>query len=512
MDNGTDSGDAAAAEGIVRHRGLITASVILASMIYALDWTIASVALPHMQGTFSATQDQISWVITSYIVMSAIVLPATGWLSNRFGRKRLFLTSICGFTVFSFFCGLVDTLEAEIAMRILQGAFGAVLIPVSQAIMLDIYPREQHAKAMALWGMGVVLGPVIGPIVGGYLTEYYSWRWVFYINVPIGALAFLGSFLTLPDARPNRGKPFDWRGFLALACAIGALQTMLDRGERLDWFTSTEILIEAGIVGIGFYLFLFHTLTTREPIVHLRLLKDRNYSLGLIFSFLYGMLTLAPIVMLPPLLKELKGFPVIEIGYLLSPRSVGLMLTMIVMGRIAQRVDPRLLIGGGFSLLGVSSWAMAGWSLDFGHFEVIWTGFVQGVGAGLIVVPLSVVTFATLDAVHRTEAAAMWNLVRSAGSSIGISVALFILARMSGISRAELNANITPFNELFRFTGVVGAWGTESLPQLTRLDGEITRQALMIGYIDIFYLFGFAAFAALPVVFFLAKPSVAREP
>jgi len=276
----------------------------------------------------------------------------------------LFLISIFGFTVFSFFCGLVDTLEGEITMRIFQGAFGAVLIPVSQAIMLDIYPQEQHAKAMALWGMGVVLGPVIGPIVGGYLTEYYSWRWVFYINVPVGALAFLGSFLTLPNEPASPGKRFDWFGFLALACAIGALQTMLDRGERLDWFESPEIVIEAGIIAVGFYLFLFHSLTAREPIVHLALLKDRNYSLGLMFSFLYGMLTLAPIIMLPPLLKELKGFPVIEIGYLLSPRSIGLMITMMILGRTAQYLDPRMLIGVGFSLLGISSWAMAGWNLD----------------------------------------------------------------------------------------------------------------------------------------------------
>jgi DHA2 family multidrug resistance protein len=502
-----DSDKNAAAEPIVHHRGLITASVILASMIYAVDWTIASVALPHMQGTFSATQDQISWVITSYIVMSAILLPATGWLSNRFGRKRLFLTAIAGFTVFSFFCGLVDTLEGEITMRIMQGAFGAVLIPVSQAIMLDIYPPKEHAKAMALWGMGVVLGPVIGPVIGGYLTEFYSWRWVFYINVPVGALAFLGSFLTLPNTPPGPSKRFDWFGFLALACAVGALQTMLDRGERLDWFKSTEILIEAGIVGVGFYLFLIHSFTTRDPIINLRLLKDRNYSLGLLFAFLYGMLTLAPLVMMPPLLKELKGFPVIEIGYLLSPRSAGLMITMMVLGRVSQYLDPRMLMGGGFALLGISSWAMAGWSLDVGHFEIIWTGLVQGVGAGMIVIPLSVVTFATLDVVHRTEAAAMWNLVRSAGSSIGISFALFILIRMGGISRAELVANVTPFNENFRFTNVVGIWGKDTLPQLAHLDAEISRQALMIGYNDVFYLFGFAAMAAIPILFFVSKPS-----
>ncbi|MEL0020720.1 MAG: DHA2 family efflux MFS transporter permease subunit [Rickettsiales bacterium] len=495
------------AEHGVANRGLITASAILASMIYALDWTIASVALPHMQGTFSATQDQISWVLTSYIVTSAIIMPSTGWLSDRFGRRRLFLVSIVGFTVMSFFCGAVDSLEAEILMRILQGAFGAALIPVSQAIMLDIYPPEEHAKATALWGMGVVLGPVIGPTVGGWLTEHYTWRWVFYINIPVGLLAFLGCFLFLPDTERKPGRRFDWFGFLALAAAIGALQTMLDRGERLDWFNSVEIIVEAAIVGVGFYLFVIHALTVRQPMVDLRLMRDRNYALGLIIAFLYGVLTLAPLVLMPPLLKELKDYPVIDIGLLLSPRGAGLMIAMTVLGRTAQHFDPRVLIGGGFVLLAVSSWAMAGWNLDIGHWEVLWTGCVQGVGAGMIVVPLGAVTFATLDPSHRTEAASMWNLIRSAGSSIGISVGIFFLTRMGATSRAELTEHVNPFNLMFELPQVAGRWSTETLSDLARLDLEITRQAMMVGYIDVFYMFAFAAAIALPAVFLLAKPA-----
>jgi len=260
-----------------QRRGLITATAILASMIYAIDWTVAAVALPYMQGTFSATQDQISWVMTSYIAVSAITLPTTGWLSAKLGRKRLFLVSIAGFSFFSLLCGAAGSLPAEVAARIGQACFGAFLIPLSQSLMLDNYPQEEHAKATALWGLGVILGPVIGPTMGGYLTEQYSWPWVFYISVPVGFIACLGAALFLPaDPERKAGTSFDWPGYLALAIGVGALQMMLDRGERLDWFAAPEIQIEAASCLLGFYVFLVHGLSSRHPIVNLRLMLDRN--------------------------------------------------------------------------------------------------------------------------------------------------------------------------------------------------------------------------------------------
>lgn len=486
------------------HRGLVTGTLVLSSMIYSIDWTIAAVALPHMQGTFSATQDQISWVLTSYIVASAVMLPATGWLSDRFGRKNLFFAAVGGFTVFSLFCGTADSLAAEVLLRIGQGACGAFLIPLSQAIMLDIYPPEEHGKAMALWGMGVVLGPVIGPTLGGYLTEAISWRWIFFINVPVGAAALLGGALFLPRMPPaEQPRPFDVFGFVALALGVGAMQMMLDRGERLDWFESTEIVVEAIVMAAGLYFFVAHSLTSRTPIVDLRLMRDRNYALGMILVFLYGVLTLAPMVLMPPFLKDLQDYPMATIGLLLSPRGLGLFMAMIVLGRLGRRFDPRLQITGGFVLLAVSSWWMSRWNLEVSAGPVFWTGLMQGFGAGSIIGPLGLLTFASLAPEHRTEAASMWNLIRSLGSSIGIAAALAILIRTAGISRGVMVEAISPYNEILRAGPLPGGGDLSELSSLLALESEVARQALMIGYVDVFYLCAITSVLAMPLIPFL---------
>jgi DHA2 family multidrug resistance protein len=475
-------------------------------MIYSIDWTIAAVALPHMQGTFSATQDQIAWVMTSYIVVSAIVLPTTGWLSAVVGRKRLFLSSIGGFTLFSLACGGANSLEAEIAARVCQGAFGAFLIPLSQSLMLDSYPKEQHGRAIALWGLGVILGPIAGPTLGGWLTEDYSWRWVFYVGVPVGIIAYLGGLLFLPPDEPDRkAAGFDWLGFAALAAGVGSLQLMLDRGERLDWLGSLEIRIEMGLAVLGFYVFIVHGLSARAPLVNLRLMLDRNYALGLILAFLYGVLTLPPMVLLPPFLAELQGYPVVTVGLLLSPRGVGLLLAMLVLGRLGDRLDPRMTLAAGFAMIAASSWVMAGWSLDVGATAVVWTGIVQGVGAGAIVVPLGVITFETLDPRHRTEAAAIWNLVRSAGSSIGVAIAVFIVTRMASVSRAGIVENVSHYNQAFQYPRFAGWASLEEPRSLARLSGEITRQALMVGYLDVFYMTAWTAALTVPLVLLVGR-------
>lgn len=376
--------------------------------------------------------------------------------------------------------------------------------------MLDVYPPSQHNKAMALWSLGVILGPVIGPTLGGYLTEVHSWRWVFYLSLPIGALAFVGAFIFLPKMpKDPNARQFDWFGFIAIACAVGGLQMMLDRGERLDWFSSREIIIEAAISAIGLYVFIIHSFLSRRPLVDLRLLRDRNYALGLAFIFLYGILTLAPMVLMPPFLKDIKDYPIIAIGALMTPRGAGMMVVMLMLGRIGHLFDQRFLLAVGFLLLAVSSWAMSGWAVDVRMSDVIWTGLVQGLGAGAIVVPLSVLTFATLDPKFRTEAASMWNLTRSAGSSIGIAVALAVLTRMATINRSSLTEHISPFNERLRFPSITGEWGMQSLFDLATIDEEVMRQATMIGYIDVFYLFAFASLIALPGILFMGKPKTA---
>jgi MFS transporter, DHA2 family, multidrug resistance protein len=492
-------------------RGLVTATLVLSSMIYSIDWTIAAVALPHMQGTFSATQDQISWVLTSYIVASAVMLPATGWLSDRFGRSRLFFVAVGGFTAFSLFCGLADTLLAEVLLRIGQGACGAFLIPLSQAIMLDIYPPEEHGKAMAMWGMGVVLGPVIGPTLGGYLTEALSWRWIFFINLPVGAAALVGGALVLPKMPPVANpRPLDAFGFATLALGVGAMQMMLDRGERLDWFDATEIVVEAIAMVAGLYFFVVHSLTSRDPIVDLRLLRNRNYALGMIIVFLYGVLTLAPMVLMPPFLQDLQDYPMATIGLLLSPRGVGLFVAMIVLGRFGRSIDPRLQIGSGFVLLAASSWWMSRWNLEVGASAVVWTGLMQGLGAGSIIGPLGVLTFASLPAEHRTEAASMWNLIRSLGSSIGIAAALAVLIRTAGISRGVLVEAISPYNEILRSEPLPGGGDLDELSSLLALDAEVARQALMIGYVDVFYLCAIASVLAIPLIPLLVRPGRTR--
>jgi DHA2 family multidrug resistance protein len=493
------------------HRGLLTASVVLASLIYAIDWTIAAVALPHMQGTFSATQDQVSWVLTLYIATGAIMMPVTGWLSSRFGRKRLFLASIAGFTVFSIFCGAADTLTTEVLYRVGQGMSGAFLIPLSQSIMLDIYPRHQHTRAMAIWGVGIMLGPIIGPSIGGHLTETYSWRWIFYLNVPVGLLAFAGTMVFLPKSSSELPRrPFDWIGFIAIACALGAFQLLLDRGQRLDWFDSTEIMIEAAVCAAGFYVFVAHGLMARDPLVNLRLMRDLNYAVGITIGFLYGVLTLAPIVLMPTFLKDLKGFPIIDVGLLLTPRGAGLMIAVLIIGRIGHRIDDRVLLTTGFLFFTLSSWAMSGWSLQVGVWEIAWTGLMQGLGAGIVTIPMNVLTFATLDAKYRTEAASMFNLIRSAGSSIGIAVAVTVVTRMASVNRSTLVEHVSPFNDMLLAPTRSGGWGLSGLLDLARLEVEIDRQALMVGYIDVFFAFSLAALAAIPVVLLLGKTRTAE--
>jgi DHA2 family multidrug resistance protein len=494
---GIEAATAQSGKSDYSNRLAITVTVMLASGLYALDWTIATVALPHMQGTFSATQDQVSWVITSYLVVSAIMLPVTSWLASKLGRKRLFVLAVSSFTISSWLCGAANSLEAEVLFRICQGASGAFLIPLSQSIMLDTYPQHMHTRAMALWGVGVMLGPVIGPTLGGYLTEQYSWRWVFFINLPMGLIAVVGSLIFLkPDKANPKTAPFDWLGFVFLGLAIGSLQAMLDRGERRNWFESGEILLESLVAAVAAWLFVVHAFTARAPLIHLRLFADRNYALGNFFVFIYGLLTLAPLVLMPPFLQELQGYPITDVGILLSPRGIGMMMTMMVIGRLGDRLNPRAGVATGFVMLAITSFAMSGWTLDVTPWDVAWTGFIQGAGAGAVVVSLSSVTFLTLPVAFRTEASSVWNLVRSIGSSIGVAIALAVLLRMTGTNRSQLGEAITRFSPL----------SDGSAAAMAILENEVTRQAYMIGYIDVFYAAAIASIAVLPLIWMIRKP------
>ncbi len=493
-----------------RHRGLITASIMLATVMQALDTTIANVALPHMQGALSATLDQVGWVLTSYIIAAAIMTPPTGFLAARFGRKRVFMVAVSGFTIASMLCGAATSLNEMVLFRLLQGAFGAGLVPLSQAVLLDTYPRERHASAMAMWGVGVMVGPILGPTLGGYLTEVYNWRWVFYINLPFGLLALLGILTFVPETKADRSRPFDWFGFTLLSLAIGALQLMLDRGQSQDWFTSTEIIVESVLSALFLYMFIVHMLTDRRPFLEPGLFKDRNFSIGLVFIFVVGIILLATLALLPPFLQNLMGYPVVTTGFVLAPRGVGTMIAMLMVGRLAGKVDPRAMIFTGLSLTALSLWEMSHFTLQVDTWSIVRTGVTQGLGLGFIFVPLSTITFATLKPQWRTEGTAMFSLMRNIGSSIGISIMVTLLARNTQANHALLASALTPFNSALQAAGQI--WSPGTAAGAAALNGEVTRQAAAIAYLADFRMMMWVTLLAMPLLFFLRKPAhTARE-
>jgi DHA2 family multidrug resistance protein len=484
------------------HRGLITVSIMLATVMQVLDMTIANVALPHMQGNLSATQEQIAWVLTSYIVAAAIMTPPTGYLAARFGRKRLFAVIVVGFTLSSMLCGAATSLYELVGFRFLQGMFGAGLVPLSQATLLDTYPRERHGSAMALWGIGVMVGPILGPTLGGYLTEYYSWRWIFYINVPFGMMALAGILAFLPESSHEKGRPFDVFGFALLSIAIASLQLMLDRGQSQDWFSAVEIMLEAAAAGLFLYLFLVHMFTARHPFLEPGLFKDRNFAVGLLIMFTISIILLSTMTLLPPFLQNLMGYPVITTGFVLAPRGMGTMTAMFLVGALSTRVDGRLMVLAGLGLTALSLWQMSGFNLSVSTWTIIYTGIIQGIGLGLVFVPLSTITFSTLAPHYRNEGTAMFSLMRNLGSSIGVSIMVTLLARATQVNHSVLAANLTPFNQALSS----GNWQLDSARSMAALNGEVTRQAAAIAYLDDFRLMMVIILLVIPLLTLLRNP------
>jgi MFS transporter, DHA2 family, multidrug resistance protein len=488
-------------------RALITISIMLASVMQSLDTTIANVALPRIQGSVSATQDQMAWVLTSYIVAAAIMTPLSGWLAGQIGRKRVFLYSVAGFTVASMLCGLAHSLPQIVLARLLQGLCGAALVPLSQAVLLDINPPERHARAMAVWVMGVTLGPIIGPALGGWLTENYNWRWVFYINVPFGIFAFLGILSFLSEAA-NRKSRFDFFGFTALSVGIAAFQIMLDRGQLKDWFSSTEIRIEATVAAVAFYLFVIHMLTTtQQRFVSPALFKDRNFLTGNVFIFIVGVVLFATLALLPPLLQNLLNYPVVTTGLVTAPRGLGTLIAMFLVGRIMGKVDTRLIIGAGFALTSMSLWQMTGFDLQMNTGMVVWSGLAQGLGIGFVFVPLAAATFATLAPALRDEGTAIFSLTRNIGSSVGISVVETLLTRNTQIMHATLGGHVSRYSSVLR-TQLPG--GSPTLHTLAGLNTTVTEQAAMIAYNSDFQLMMLLSLAAIPLLFLMQKGAATK--
>jgi DHA2 family multidrug resistance protein len=485
-------------------------AVLIGSMagvlMQALDTTIVNVALPYMEGSLSASSDQITWVLTSYIIAAAIMTAPVGWLAARFGKKNLIILCIGGFTVASMLCGASQTLTQMVAFRLIQGMFGAALGPLSQAIMLDMYPPQKRGNVMAIWGMGVMLGPILGPTVGGVLTDAYNWRWVFYINVPFGIAACAALWIFFKDTARDSTLRFDWFGFGALSVGLGALQLLLDRGTTKDWFSSSEIIIEAIVAGVALYLFVVHMFTAKKPFIPREIFKDRNFIGGLVLMLVMGLVLLASSALLSPYLQNLAGRTVTQTGFLMVPRGLGVMFAMMFAGRLTMKMDPRILMTVGAGFLVWSMWAMTDWTPSVSVMSISTVTFVQGLGMGLVFVPMNLVAFATLAPHMRTDGAGLTNLMRNIGSALGVSITTTVLTISMQTIHSQLAQNASPFN---RALGV----NSESLffsPQipfgLSGFNGLIQYRSAVQAYANDFLFMFYVSLPVFVVIWMMKRP------
>ncbi len=499
-------------------RNMVTICAMTATIMQALDTTIANVALPYMQGTLSASQDQINWVLTSYIVAAAIMTAPVGWVANRFGRKRIFIICSGGFTIASVLCGLAQDINQMVLFRLLQGVFGAALVPLSQAVMLDSYALHERAKAMAIWGMGVMMGPIMGPSLGAWLTETYSWHWVFFVNLPFGIFTVLGLLVFMDETRKDFSLRFDWFGFTALAVGIGSLQIALDRGEQLGWTESNEIIAEFIVSIAGFYYFFAHSLTTDRPFIQFALFKDRNFVSGCVFMAVMGLVLFSTMALSSPYLQNVIGYPIITAGLLLASRGCGTFVAMMLVGRMMRYIEARTLIVGGLSLTCLSLFYMTGWTDQTGVPEIVTLSIVQGFGFGLVFVPLSTVAFLTLPNHLRTDGTSMLTLMRNVASSIGISVVIAQLTEGSRRVYAVLSQHINPFNSAMQMPDVRGMIDLGTDKGRAMADVMVSLQAQIIAFSQDYQMVMLFTLCAIPLAIMigstkaaLRKQSLAQE-
>lgn len=485
-------------------RLMITITVMVAAILQTLDNTIANVALPSMQGQLSATQDQISWVLTSYIVSAAIMTPLSGWLCTRFGRKEVFAASVGGFTLASALCGIAQTLPEIVFFRILQGICGAALMPVSQSVLLDINPPHRQARAMAIWSLGAVVGPMIGPVLGGWLTDAYSWRWVFFINVPLGLLAFFGTLIYVPRTKILRQR-FDLLGFALLGTAVGSLQLMLDRGQLNDWFDSVETIAEATICGLALYLFVIHAMTTKEPFLRLALLRDRNFMAGSAMVAIVGIVLFSVMSLLPPLLQHLMGESPTSAGIIIGWRGVGSIAVLLIVGRLAPHVNTRVLITIGMLIMAFASWMLMQASPQMDDRIIVISSIVQGVGSIFIFVFVSAQSFSTLSPELRSEGTAFFSLMRNLGASVGIASFQALFVSNAQAYHAHLSAHLSPYDLVRRHPDVAAQ--LKSPQGLAMLNAEVTRQAEWLSYVTAFEVVTVLTILAIPLVLLLRVKS-----
>lgn len=485
---------------------LLIIGVMAASLLQVLDITIANVAIPHMQSGLGATADSVTWVLTSYIIASAVAMPITGWLADRFGARRLFIWSTAGFIASSVLCGLAQNLEEMVLFRALQGVTGAFIAPLSQSFMLDSTKPSRHSQMMAIWGMGIMIGPILGPVLGGWLTENWNWRFVYFVNLPVGILALVLLIMNLPH-RPLRRRKFDLAGFAYIALGLSSLQLLLDRGQGENWFDALEIWIYALIALSTLWLAIVHFAIVKEPLFERELFANRNFILALLIMVMVGVVMFAVMALLPPMMQRLLGYGVIDTGLALMPRGVGVLISMQLAGLLVRAgIDSRVLIASGFVIVAGSLWEMAHWSLQLDYWHIWTTGVVQGLGMGLVFIPLQTLAFATLAPKLRTDGSSLLNLFRSVGSSVGISITTVLLTRSIQISHADLSAHVTEGSASQFDVSMMDQYQTVGDAAFAFADAEINRQAAMIGYVNDFWFMMWLCIFTMPVVLLLRPP------
>jgi DHA2 family multidrug resistance protein len=488
-----------APNGTAFRRRLIMATCMLAASVYSMNITIVSISLPHMQGAFSATPDQIAWVVTSFTLGLTMMVACVSWISNRMGRRRMYLVGLVGFIISSTMCGNARLLEEEVIWRFFQGVSGAYILPLSQAIIIDVYPRERRAWAISVWGLGNMVGPIIAPPIGGYLTEIYGWPAIFYLNIPLGLLTLIGASLSVPRDKPETRRPFDLVGATTLVLGLCLIQFAVNRGTRLDWFESTEIILEFAAAACLLYIFAIHAATARDPFLSPAMLGDRNYRTSITVMATLGLFTFAPLVLLPILLRNLLGYPVDMIGLLLMPRAAGVLIGQMVWVPLLSRIDNRKMVVLGLALNGLASWFMAQWTLDVGAWDIVWTGVLQGFGSGTVFSILTIIAFSTLDQRHQSQGIPVFYLSFNLGTSIGIALIVTQWIESTQTNHARLAEYISPFNQMFR-SGAIAIKGAEGA---AALDLELTRQAAMIGFDNAMQVAALLPFLAIPLCLFI---------
>jgi DHA2 family multidrug resistance protein len=490
-----------------RQRAIITVGITIAAMVMLLDTAIVSVALSHMQGGLSVDQDQISWVVTAYLVVLAVMTPPTGWLASYFGRKPLFLVSVSLFALTSALCGLSDSLGQIIALRVVQAFFGAFLVPLTQAAVLDVHPRKAHGKAIAMWSFGMTFGSFFGPTLGGHIIEEWSWRGAFFVVVPFCIAAFVLILAYLPNENVRRDKPFAVTGYVLLAVGIAALQIMLDRGEREDWFSSRAIMAAAATAAVCLLLFAVHSAMSGRPFFNPKLLLDRNFTPAMLVMFVNGILQFTMVTIMPLFLQNMLGYSAVLAGYVLTPRAVGAMAGNGIAAQIIDRVDPRIMAIAGLLLVACAFYWIQGFTTDISPWTVTSLIILQGLGISVVHVALNVMAFSTVAPELRSEGAALINLLRNVGGSIGVAMLITLLTRNTRENRATLLEQITPYNELFRWQSMPEQWNPDQLGSLALLEAEVTKQASLIAYINDFKLVFFITIATIPIILLMRRPA-----